>query len=175
MKIIDAIKNGYHGLKLLINPDGNIKSLIYLGDQVTRTKAYAETANKLLEDEEFCLMYQQREGLQQITLEGLSMMPDESFGSEVYRFYKEHNLDIYPMGRMEIKTPAAYMCERTRKIHDMLHVFLGYGTDLIGEAKVNAFVAAQTKAPISFLILAGILLKIVFKQPRHFLELVQGM
>jgi len=162
-------------MRLLINPDGNIKSLIYLGDQVTNTKAYAESANHLMNDAAFYHMYQQRQGLQQITLNHLSTMPRGSFGNEVYEFYKKNNLDIYPMGRIEITTPAEYISERTRKIHDMLHVLLGYGTDLVGEAKVNAFVVAQTKSPISILILAGILVKILFKQPRQFLELVQGI
>lgn len=68
-----------------------------------------------------------------------------------------------------------YISERIRKTHDFLHVLLGYDTDLIGEAKVNAFVANQTKMPLSFLIIAGIMVKYFFTKPLEFRLLIDGI
>lgn len=40
---------------------------------------------------------------------------------------------------------VAYVRERLRDVHDLWHVVLGYGTDLVGEAAVLAFTFAQTR------------------------------
>lgn len=93
-------------------------------------------------------------------------------------FYTENGLDVYPQKDRTDLTFEEYISERIRKIHDVLHVVLGYGTDLVGEAKVNAFVAYQSRMPMSFLIVTGIIIKYFFQHPTKFQflidEIVEG-
>ncbi len=155
-----------------MNPDGNIKSLIYLGDKITESKSSKTIVKKLFENPELASMHIEKEGLDSIRLDSISSYPIESLGYILYKFYKNQNLDVYPMGRFEDYTQSRYVSERTRKSHDILHVILGYGTDLIGEAKVNAYVLNQSRMPIPFLILIGIGLKYLLKHPLQFHELI---
>lgn len=79
------------------------------------------------------------------------------------------------MGRFSQYSVSRYVGERTRKSHDILHVILGYGTDMIGEAKVNAYVINQSRMGISFLIIAGIGIKFLLKFPLDFHSLLDGI
>ena len=168
MKFINYIKWLFHSLKLLINPDGNIKSLIFIGDEIAKSKAAKIGAKKLFECTELYNMYIKKDGLEPIDLGELSSYPHDSLGFQLYVFYTDQNLDVYPMGRFSEYTQSQYIAERIRKIHDILHVVLGYGTDLTGEAKVNAYVLNQSRMPIPFLIVLGIGIKYLFKEPMQF-------
>jgi len=172
MILVKYIKLAYHTIRLIINPEGNIKSLIYLGDIISESEASNTIAKKLFINQELANMHRHKKGLESIDLTTLSLYSKESLGYILYEFYTSKSLDVYPMGRFEEYTQSRYVSERTRKSHDLLHVILGYGTDLIGEAKVNAYVLNQSRMPINFLILIGIGLKYLFKSPLQFLTLI---
>lgn len=172
MKLFKYIKLTYHSIRLIINPDGNIKSLIYLGDRISESETSKTIVKKLFDDPKLTNMHNDSKGLEAIDLAILSSYPVESLGYRLYEFYTSQNLDVYPMGRYDEYTQSRYVSERTRKSHDLIHVILGYGTDLIGEAKVNAYVFNQSRMPIPFLILVGIGLKYLFKNPLQFNDLI---
>ena len=48
-----------------------------------------------------------------------------------------------------------FLADRMRDSHDLFHVVTGYQTDLIGEASVLSFTAAQTESPGTALLVAG--------------------
>lgn len=176
MSALKSIGTGFHLIKLLMNPEANIKSLIHIGDKVSASRSSEHSARILFEKEELEDCFNQKVGLEQLQLEDLKELNLGTFGKKVYGFYIENQLDVYPMKDDKSNlTRAGYISERTRKLHDFLHVLLGYGTDLIGEAKVNAFVASQLRMPKSFLILVGILVKVFFSQPTKFDELIEGI
>ena len=172
MKLLNSIKLFYHGSKLLKNPEGNIKSLLYVGDEVTKAKASKEAVRKLMQNRSIHHMYLWKYGLEQMDLDELSKCKKGSFGKAIYDFYATKGLDVYPMKDREDLTAEFYICERVRKVHDLLHVLLEFDTDLIGEAKVNAFVANQIKMPLSYLIMSGIMVKYFLKHPMKFQVLI---
>jgi len=172
MKIKKSILLVYHGIKLIFRPDRSIKSLLFLGDEIALSKASKEAVKVLLRDKSLHRMFTYKEGLHKLELDKLKSCGANSFGRDVYDFYTERNLHIYPMKDVENMSAEIYVSERIRKIHDLLHVILGFDTDLIGEAKVNAFVANQLRMPMSFLIICGIILKYFFSQPLQFRALI---
>ena len=175
MKIIKYIKWIFHFTKLLINPAGHIKSLIFLGDELTKSKPATIGAQKLLHRPKLREMYANRDGMKPISLSVLSSYSHGTLGYHVYRFYHIQNLDVYPVDRFDHLTESQYIVERTRKLHDILHVVLGYGTDLIGEAKLNAYVLNQSRMPIPFLIVVGIGIKYLFRHPLQFHTLISEL
>ena len=179
MKKIKSIKNTlvfiYHTIKLLLIPSKSLYSLLYIGNKLSESKVSQQATYGLLQKEEIQEQVKIKYGYSQLNLEELKEMPEDSFGKTLYEFMTSQKLDVYPLlGNIE-PTPEVYLRERRRKIHDYLHVILGYGTDLLGESEVNAFTARQTGMPISYLIIIGVLLRTMVKQPLEFHNLIDRL
>lgn len=175
MKIIQNTYTLYHFLRVLINPDKNIVSLIKVGDAVVQSQANKIVIDKLFEAENLENNYKTRKGLESWKLEELKAHPEGSLGKTFFHFLTENKLDIFPIDPDQKLTRPIYVSQRIRKVHDLLHVLLGYGIDLIGEAKVNAFVVAQTKATVSTLVLCVLVIRFFFKNPADFVEILNGI
>lgn len=160
-----------HLWKLLSKPGDNLASLIFLGDRLSQSDRAREAAADLMDDPAVTMRYKTLDGFQPLDLEKLKELPDNSFGYRVYDFFTSQGLDVYPLPEEENPEAYVYLRERRRKIHDFLHLTLGYGTDLFGEAEVNSFVYQQTKMPISKLIIGGIYLKTLVSKPSRLGEL----
>jgi len=175
MEIIKSISTVYHMVRLVINPNDNVKSLLFIGDTITQTKASKEAVRLIFSNDLIFSMYKSKLGLKQLRLTDLMKYGENSFGRDVFKFYKDRKLQVYSMKDPKNLTPEVYVSERIRKIHDMLHVVLGYDTDLIGEAKVNAFVSNNLRMPMSFLIVFGIFIKYFLKKPFHLQQLIDEL
>ncbi|MEE9439452.1 MAG: Coq4 family protein [Saprospiraceae bacterium] len=175
MKILKSLKLVFHSLKLITNPDNNIKSLIYIGDQLALSKASSFATKQLFKNKTLSNMYDDKNGLSQDSLESLKKYKPKTLGSSMYHFYTSNNLNLYPMKNIKNYKKEVYLSERIRKTHDILHLILDYKTDLIGEAKVNAFVVNHTKMPMSALIICGILIKYFFNSPIKFQKVLNGI
>ncbi len=179
MKKLISIKNKlvfiYHLFRLLIIPNKSLYSLLYVGNKLSESKVAKQATDKLLKEEAIQDQIRLNYGYERLDLEKLKDMPVNSFGKEMYDFMTSQNLDVYPLQENIDPTPEVYLRERRRKIHDYLHVVLGYGTDLLGEAEVNAFTAKQTGMPISYLIIIGVLLRTMVKQPLEFHSLIDRL
>lgn len=162
---------GKHLFKLLANPSDNLLSLLVLGNRLSESKSARNAASDLMEDSAIKMRYETLDGFESLNLELLKELPDNSFGFRVYEFFTTQGLDVYPLLVGDNPEDYVYLRERRRIIHDYLHLTLGYGTDLFGEAEVNAFVYQQSKMPISKLIIAGIRLKTLVSSPRSLKEL----
>jgi ubiquinone biosynthesis protein COQ4 len=82
----------------------------------------------------------------------LRALPEGTLGREYIRQLDQRG--IHPVGIIEATVPAydgidfssdhAYIRDRLRDIHDLLHALTGYGVDLNGEGGLAAFTFAQT-------------------------------
>lgn len=165
----------YHTIRLLLIPSKSLYSLLYVGNRLSESKVARQATNELLQDEEIQAQVKSNYGYTPLDLEALKDLPEGTFGKVLYEFMTSQNLDVYPLDETVKPTPAVYLRERRRKIHDYLHVVLGYGTDLLGESEVNAFTARQTGMPISYLIIIGVLLRTMVKQPLEFHSLIDRL
>ncbi|XP_018584284.2 ubiquinone biosynthesis protein COQ4 homolog, mitochondrial isoform X2 [Scleropages formosus] len=91
--------------------------------------------------------------LSTLDLTEMSSLPDGSLGREYLRFLKENR--VTPDSRADVKfvddEELAYVMQRYREVHDLLHTLLGMPTNMLGEVAVKWFEAAQTGLPMCIL------------------------
>ncbi|XP_010736910.3 ubiquinone biosynthesis protein COQ4 homolog, mitochondrial isoform X3 [Larimichthys crocea] len=88
--------------------------------------------------------------LSTLDLSKMASLPDGSFGREYLRFLEDNH--VTPDSRADVKfvdnEELAYIMQRYREVHDLLHTLLGMPTNMLGEVAVKWFEAAQTGLPM---------------------------
>ncbi|XP_018518424.1 ubiquinone biosynthesis protein COQ4 homolog, mitochondrial isoform X2 [Lates calcarifer] len=88
--------------------------------------------------------------LSTLDLSKMASLPDGSFGREYLRFLEDNH--VTPDTRADVKfvddEELAYVMQRYREVHDLLHTLLGMPTNMLGEVAVKWFEAAQTGLPM---------------------------
>ncbi|XP_061150061.1 ubiquinone biosynthesis protein COQ4 homolog, mitochondrial isoform X2 [Syngnathus typhle] len=88
--------------------------------------------------------------LSTLDLQKMASLPEGSFGREYLRFLDDNH--VTPDSRANVKfvddEELAYVMQRYREVHDLLHTLLGMPTNMLGEVAVKWFEAAQTGLPM---------------------------
>ncbi|KAI7684821.1 hypothetical protein SSS_02318 [Sarcoptes scabiei] len=88
-----------------------------------------------------------------IDLEKLAQLAPNTFGYNYYHFLKRNK--ITPDSRKEVRfiddADLAYVCQRYREIHDLVHCTLMMPTNMLGEVIVKWVEAIQTNLPMCWL------------------------
>ncbi|KAM9820935.1 ubiquinone biosynthesis protein COQ4 homolog, mitochondrial [Neosynchiropus ocellatus] len=88
--------------------------------------------------------------LSTLDLEQMASLPEGTFGREYLRFLEDNH--VTPDSRADVKfvddEELAYVMQRYREVHDLLHTLLGMPTNMLGEVAVKWFEAAQTGLPM---------------------------
>ncbi|XP_006892670.1 PREDICTED: ubiquinone biosynthesis protein COQ4 homolog, mitochondrial [Elephantulus edwardii] len=94
-----------------------------------------------------------RISLSTINLDKLQSLPDGSFGREYLHFLDVNRVspDTRAPTRFVDDEELAYVIQRYREVHDMLHTLLGMPTNILGEIVVKWFEAVQTGLPMCIL------------------------
>ncbi|MGB3509512.1 MAG: Coq4 family protein [Microcoleaceae cyanobacterium] len=77
--------------------------------------------------------------------------------------------------KLEAKDNTRYILLRLRQTHDIWHLVTGFGTDVVGELGLQAFMLAQTRRPMSVVLIAGGLLKILLQCPNDLEHLLNSI
>ncbi|NWI15872.1 COQ4 protein, partial [Crypturellus soui] len=111
--------------------------------------------DKMRNDPEGSRILQERPRIRLSTLdvEGLRRLPDGTLGREYLRFLEDNK--VSPDTRMPAKfvddEELAYVIQRYREVHDLMHTLLGMPTNMLGEVVVKWFEAIQTGLPMCVL------------------------
>lgn len=94
-----------------------------------------------------------RISLSTLDLARLRSLPEGSLGREYLRFLDENGVspDTRAPTRFVDDEELAYVIQRYREVHDMLHTLLGMPTNMLGEIVVKWFEAVQTGLPMCVL------------------------
>ncbi|XP_053473631.1 ubiquinone biosynthesis protein COQ4 homolog, mitochondrial isoform X2 [Ictalurus furcatus] len=88
--------------------------------------------------------------LSTLDLSQMSTLPEGSLGREYLRFLEDNK--VTPDTRADVKfvddEELAYVMQRYREVHDLIHTILGMPTNMLGEVAVKWFEAAQTGLPM---------------------------
>ncbi|MCI4394283.1 hypothetical protein PGIGA_G00167070 [Pangasianodon gigas] len=88
--------------------------------------------------------------LSTLDLSQMSTLADGSLGREYLRFLEDNK--VTPDTRADVKfvddEELAYVMQRYREVHDLIHTVLGMPTNMLGEVVVKWFEAAQTGLPM---------------------------
>ncbi|KAG7314804.1 hypothetical protein KOW79_022107 [Hemibagrus wyckioides] len=112
--------------------------------------------------------------LSTLDLSRMSTLPDGSLGREYLRFLEVNN--VTPDTRADVKfvddEELAYVMQRYREVHDLIHTLLGMPTNMLGEVAVKVFEAAQTGLPMCIM---GAVLGPLRLSKSHMQKLVQSL
>ncbi|OBS81024.1 hypothetical protein A6R68_20752 [Neotoma lepida] len=94
-----------------------------------------------------------RISLSTLDLSKLQSLPEGSLGREYLRFLDVNRVspDTRAPTRFVDDEELAYVIQRYREVHDMLHTLLGMPTNMLGEIVVKWFEAVQTGLPMCIL------------------------
>ncbi|KAK2819199.1 hypothetical protein Q5P01_024760 [Channa striata] len=138
------------GVAALRNPYRH--DMVAVLGETTGHVALINLRNRMRNDPEGCtiLIERPRIRLSTLDLSKLASLPDGSFGREYFRFLEDNR--VTPDSRVEVKfvdnEELAYVMQRYREVHDLLHTLLGMPTNMLGEVAVKLFEAAQTGLPM---------------------------
>ncbi|XP_071981592.1 ubiquinone biosynthesis protein COQ4 homolog, mitochondrial isoform X2 [Engystomops pustulosus] len=101
-------------------------------------------------------------------------LPDGTFGREYIRFLDVNK--VTPDTRMPVRfvddEELAYVAQRYREVHDLMHTLLGMPTNMLGEVVVKWYEAVQTGLPMCMLGAVFGPLRLSTRRKKKLLELV---
>lgn len=100
-------------------------------------------------------------------LEALLTFPEGSLGHAYATYITSHGFDAEFYRPIEVKDDTSYLFLRRRQTHDIWHLVADFGIDEESEIGLKAFELAQTRSPMSVLLIAGSLVRTLFKQPEQ--------
>ncbi|XP_008842198.1 ubiquinone biosynthesis protein COQ4 homolog, mitochondrial [Nannospalax galili] len=138
-----ALYNPYrHDMVAVLGETTGCHTLKALRDQMKR-------------DPEGAQILQERPRISRSTLDlsKLQSLPEGSLGREYLRFLDVNRVspDTRAPTRFVDDEELAYVIQRYREVHDMLHTLLGMPTNMLGEVVVKWFEAVQTGLPMCIL------------------------
>lgn len=111
--------------------------------------------NKMMSSEEGRLVLEDRPRLHSkiIDYDKLANLPENTFGHHYSQFYVKNK--VSPDTRKEVQfvddANLAYVMQRYRELHDIMHTILDQPTTIRGEVIVKAFEGVQTRLPLCIL------------------------
>ncbi|XP_021499353.1 ubiquinone biosynthesis protein COQ4 homolog, mitochondrial [Meriones unguiculatus] len=138
-----ALYNPYrHDMVAVLGETTGCHTLKFLRDQMKKDPEGAQ----ILRD-------RPRISLSTLDLSKLQSLPEGSLGREYLRFLDVNRVspDTRAPTRFVDDEELAYVIQRYREVHDMLHTLLGMPTNMLGEIVVKWFEAVQTGLPMCIL------------------------
>lgn len=123
--------------------------------ETTGNQALSWMHSRMLADEEGRKILEEKPRLRsdRVDYERLRALPANSFGNHYSRFYSDNH--VSPDTRKEVQfvddAELAYVMQRYRELHDIVHTILGQPTTIKGEVIVKAFEGIQTRLPLCIL------------------------
>ncbi|XP_042334778.1 ubiquinone biosynthesis protein COQ4 homolog, mitochondrial [Sceloporus undulatus] len=123
--------------------------------ETTGFLALRNLRERMKNDPEGYRILQERPRIRLSTLDitGLRALPDGTFGREYVRFLDDNRVspDTRMPARFVDDGELAYVIQRYREVHDLMHTLLGMPTNMLGEVTVKWFEAIQTGLPMCIL------------------------
>lgn len=150
-------------IKISLNPE-NTPAALAIGEAMYHLGATEAAREKLSSQPESTKVIQERKLLAPVDLRALQTLPEGTLG----RAYADHmignNLNPNFYKTFEITNDAVMTIMRLRQTHDLWHVMTGFSTSVPDELGLQAFMYAQTAAPLAPVLISGGLLRTALKR-----------
>jgi ubiquinone biosynthesis protein COQ4 len=115
---------------------------------------YARLAQQYAGDAEGRELLAARPSLQgpELDLAALARLPEGTLGHAFARYFRDNGVQPFE-SPFEVRNDVDYLSKRYRETHDLAHVVAGYGTDIVGEMELQAFMLGNLGIPTAVLIL----------------------
>lgn len=86
-------------------------------------------------------MLSERPSLQgkDLDLNALERLPEGTLGHAFARYFRDNKISPFET-TLELKNDIDFVAKRYRETHDVMHLVTGYGTDVMGEIELQAYV-----------------------------------
>ncbi|KAH0615576.1 hypothetical protein JD844_005017 [Phrynosoma platyrhinos] len=160
MALYDPYRHGEMGPSMLVKLTKHIgghaeEDMVAVLGETTGFFALRNLRERMKNDPEGYRILQERPRIRLSTLDiaGLRTLSDGTFGREYVRFLDDNRVspDTRMPARFVDDEELAYVIQRYREVHDLMHTLLGMPTNMLGEVTVKWFEAIQTGLPMCIL------------------------
>jgi ubiquinone biosynthesis protein COQ4 len=153
-------------ISLIKNPN-NTMSVYDIEDALTHEKPNQVSIEFILAQPGMKQIAQEQYIAPEPDVEQLLQYPENSLGYQYASYLKVSGFDPHFYRDLEIKDNVSYLFMRRRQTHDIWHIITGFGADVASELGLKAFELAQTRSPMSALLVAGGLVRTLFEDPEN--------
>ncbi|MBF2080357.1 MAG: hypothetical protein IGR76_18035 [Synechococcales cyanobacterium T60_A2020_003] len=100
-------------------------------------------------------------------IDTLLQSPPDSLGYAYATYIRDNGFDPAFYRNLSVEDDTSYLFQRRRQTHDIWHLVTGFGIDEESELGLKAFELAQTRSTMSAILLAGGLVRTLFKTPER--------
>ncbi|HEY9296021.1 MAG TPA: Coq4 family protein [Phormidium sp.] len=153
------------GVVTLLRDPGKTDSVYDVEEGLRNIKAAKLSADFLKSKPEVAAIIAERYLAPEPDMEALLKLPKESLGYGYASYLTEAGFDPNFYRKIQVVDDVSYVFLRIRQSHDIWHIITGMKTDVIGELGLKGFELAQTRRPMSIILLAGGLLRTLLSSP----------
>ncbi|MFB2891529.1 Coq4 family protein [Aerosakkonemataceae cyanobacterium BLCC-F50] len=153
------------GVVTLLRDPGQTDSIYDVEEGLRNIKAAQLSVEFLKSKPEVAAIIQERYLAPQPDMDALLKLPKGSLGYEYASYLTAAGFDPNFYRKIEVVDDVSYVFLRIRQSHDIWHIITGMKTDVIGELGLKGFELAQTRRPMSIILLAGGLLRTLLSSP----------
>lgn len=153
------------GVVTLLREPGKTDSVYDVEEGLRNIKAAKLSADFLKSKPEVAAIIAERYLAPEPDMEALLKLPKESLGYGYASYLTEAGFDPNFYRKIQVVDDVSYVFLRIRQSHDIWHIITGMKTDVIGELGLKGFELAQTRRPMSIILLAGGLLRTLLSSP----------
>ncbi|MDJ0556066.1 MAG: Coq4 family protein [Microcoleaceae cyanobacterium MO_207.B10] len=157
--------NTVKGFVSIVKNPSNTESVFDIEDGLMNADATKLSVEYVKQNPAVAQIIQERYIAPPPDIELLLKYPENSLGYIYASYLLETGFDPNFYRKLTVKDNTNYILLRLRQTHDIWHLVTGFGTDVVGELGLQAFVLAQTRRPMSVVLIAGGLLKILLQYP----------
>ncbi|MGB3405007.1 MAG: Coq4 family protein [Microcoleaceae cyanobacterium] len=151
-------------ISLIKNPNDTI-SVYDIEDALIYEKPHQVSMDFILSQPGIELMLEQQYLAPEPNVEQLLQCPKESLGYQYADYLNVSGFDPHFYRDLKITDHNSYLLMRRRQTHDIWHIITGFGADVASELGLKAFELAQTRSPMSAILVAGGLVRTLFETP----------
>ncbi|OKH35885.1 hypothetical protein NIES2119_19300 [[Phormidium ambiguum] IAM M-71] len=153
------------GIVTLLRDPGKTDSVYDVEEGLRNIKAAQLSVDFLKSKPEVAAIISERYLAPEPNIDALLKLPKGSLGYEYAFYLTEAGFDPNFYRKIEVVDDVSYVFLRIRQSHDIWHIITGMNTDVIGELGLKGFELAQTRRPMSIILLAGGLLRTLLNSP----------
>jgi ubiquinone biosynthesis protein COQ4 len=155
------------GTVALIKDPEQTDSVFDIEDGIRHTKAVQLSVEYAKSKPGVAQIFEERYLAPSPDIDALLKLPSESLGYAYASYITESHFDPNFYRKEEVEDDISYMFMRMRQTHDIWHIVAGFGTSVNGEMGIKSFEIAQIHRPLAAMLVAGALLRTLFKCPEH--------
>jgi len=151
-------------IALVIDPS-KTESVYDVEDGLRHRRATTLAVEFVKQDPDVAQIFADRYLAEPPDLAQLAQLPAGSLGRTYAEYLRDSGFEADFYRALDVEDDTSYFLLRMRQTHDIWHLVAGFNTDVSGELGLKAFELAQTRRPLSAVLLSGGVLSAVFKAP----------